>query len=156
MKVLHKKTGELHEAIIELVEDNDWETIEKSGEFKFNWKKEKPFLVHKIRLNVEENILGLIATKEIPKEDRLHIRLIENGNSNKGRTKEYDYIAGCLMAHICELAFEKKYDGFVSLKPKSEIINLYKNKYGFREMGQLLFTELSNSELLIQKYLEND
>jgi len=41
-------------------------------------------------------------------------------------------------------------------KPKSEIINLYKNKYGFREMGQLLYTELSNSELLIQKYLEND
>jgi len=27
MKVLHKKTGDLHEAIIELVEDEDWEVI---------------------------------------------------------------------------------------------------------------------------------
>lgn len=94
-----------------------------------------------------------MAIEDIPKEYRIHIRLIENSNSNKGKGKEYDNIAGCLIAHICEIAFEKNYDGFVSLKPKSEIIGLYISKYGFKAMGNYLFTELNNSELLIEKYL---
>ncbi len=156
MKVLHKKTNEFHEAVIELVKDEDWEIIEKSGEFVFNWRKEKDYIVHKIRLQIEDKILGLISVEAIPKEYRLHIHLIESSNLNKGRAKVYDNIAGCLIAHTCEIAFEKNYDGFVSLKPKSEIINLYKDKYGFAEMGQFLFTELENSERLIEKYLRDE
>jgi len=31
MKVLHRKTNEQHEAVIELVKDEDWEIIDKSG-----------------------------------------------------------------------------------------------------------------------------
>jgi len=156
MKILHKKTNEYHEAIIELVEDEDWQIIKKSGDFVFNWNKEKDYLVHKIRLQLEDKILGLISVKDIPKEYRLHIHLIENSNPNKGREKIYDNIAGCMIAHTCQIAFEKNYDGFVSLKSKTEIINLYKDKYGFEEMGQLLFTELKNSESLIKKYLINE
>ncbi len=156
MKVLHKKTGDLHEAIIELVEDEDWEIIEKSNEFIFNWKKEKKKIVHKIRLKIEPKILGLVAIEDVPREYRIHIHLIENSESNKGRQKEYDYVAGCLIAHTCEIAFDKEYDGFVSLEPKTKLIPLYKGKYGFREMGRYLFTELSNSEELIKKYLGND
>ncbi|MFK7978888.1 MAG: hypothetical protein AB8G86_02810 [Saprospiraceae bacterium] len=156
MKILHKKTNEYHEAVIELVEDEDWEVIEKSGDFIFNWSKEKDYLVHKIRLQLEDKILGLISIEDIPKEYRLHIHLVENSNANKGRKKIYDNIAGCLIAHTCEIAFEKNYDGFVSLKPKTEIVELYKNKYGFSEMGQFLFTELNNSESLIKKYLSNE
>lgn len=156
MKILHRKTNELHEAIIELVEDKDWEIIKNSGDFVFNWKKEKKFIVHKLRLNLEEKILGLISLEDIPKEYRLHIHLIENSKSNKGKHKEFDNIAGCLIAHTCEIAFEKGYQGFVSLEPKTEIIDLYKNKYGFSEMGNLLYVELTNSEFLIQKYLKDE
>jgi hypothetical protein len=153
MKILHKKSKRLHEAVIELVQNEDWEIIEKSGQFEFNWRKEKKYLVHKIGLKIEDEILGLIALEDIPKEYRIHIRLIENSNKNKGTNKEYDFVAGCLIARSCQIAFEKDYDGFVSLKPKSEIRVLYKNKYGFRNMGNLLYTELSNSEELIKKYL---
>ncbi|MFK7906025.1 MAG: hypothetical protein AB8B69_12910 [Chitinophagales bacterium] len=156
MKVLHRKTGDLHEAIIELVEDEDWELIEQSNQFIFNWKQEKTKIVHKLRLKIESEILGLIAIEDIPREYRIHIHLIENGNSNKGREKEYDYIAGCLIAHTCDIAFTKEYGGFVSLEPKTKLMSLYKEKYGFKEMGKYLYTELSNSEELIKKYLEND
>ncbi len=156
MKILHKKSSEFHEAVIELVKDEDWEIIEQSGSFVFNWSKEKDYLVHKIRLQLEDKILGLISVEDISKECRLHIHLVENSSSNKGRGKIYDNIAGCLIAHTCEMAFEKNYDGFVSLKPKTEIVKLYKDKYGFSEMGQFLFTELENSELLIKKYLSNE
>jgi len=153
MKVLHKSTNKLYEALIELAESKDWKIIENSDEFEFNWRKEKKYKVYKIRLKLENIILGLISIEEIPKEYRFHIRLIENSNTNKGKTKEYDYVAGCLIAYACEMAFEKNYDGFISLKPKSEIIELYKNKYGFKSMGNYLYTELNNSESLIKKYL---
>ncbi len=33
MKILHKETNELHEAVIELVKDEDWEIIEKWDSF---------------------------------------------------------------------------------------------------------------------------
>ena len=83
------------------------------------------------------------------------IRLIENSNKNKGTEKEYDFVAGCLIARSCQIAFEREYDGFVSLKPKSELRELYKNKYGFQKMGNLLYSELSNSEALVKKYLND-
>lgn len=156
MRILHKKTGKLHEAIVELVEEQDWVFIDNSGQFEFNWRKEKKFLVHKIKLKLEEEILGLISIEDISSEFRLHIRLIENSNTNKGKNKVYDNLAGCLIAHICEVSFEKNYGGFVSLKPKTELEVLYKTKYGFQEMGQLLYTELENSENLIKKYLKNE
>lgn len=156
MKILHKKSNTLHEAVIELVKDEDWEIINNSGQFEFSWKKEKKFLVHKIKLKLEDEILGLMSIEDVPKEYRIHIRLIENSNKNKGKGKEYDFIAGCLIARSCEISFEKNYGGFVSLKPKTELENLYKNKYGFEVMGSLLYTELSNSENLIKKYLKDE
>lgn len=70
-------------------------------------------------------------------------------------TKRYDNVAGCLLAFTCRLAFKKGYEGYVSLYSKTELTEYYKNKYGFREFGNNLYTELSNSERLIQKHLKN-
>lgn len=157
MKLLHKKSGKYYDGEIEPVNEEDLKMIEEQGEFEFDWRKETTtYLVYKLKLFDDDKILGLISLKDVPREYRLHIQLLESSNSNKGKSKKYDYIAGCLIAHACEIAFNKNYDGFVSLKPKTEIISLYQNKYGFTSMGQYLFTELSNSEYLIKKYLENE
>ena len=155
MKVLHKKSGNLHEAVIELVEGGDWEAIGKSKKFGFRWIKEKGYIVCKIRLAAEEEILGLISIEDIPKELRIHVRLIEVSSENRGKNKKYGRIAGCLLAFACRLAFKKKYEGYVSLYSKTELVEHYKKKYGFREFGMNLYTELTNSEELIIKYLGN-
>lgn len=156
MKLLHHSSGQLLEAVIELVEDEDWEIISKSGEFEFNWTLEKKYMVHKIRLTLEKEILGLVSIEDIPKELRLHIRLIENGISNRGKNKTYDFVAGCLIAFTCNLAFEKDYEGFVSLQPKTLLINHYKEKYGFNDMGMMLYIQLHQSEKLVKKFLHNE
>ena len=155
MKVLHKKSGDLREAVIELVEGGDWDAIGKSKKFGFRWMNEKGYIVYKIRLAKEEEILGLISLEDIPKELRIHVRLIEVNSENIGENKKYDRIAGCLFAFTCRLAFKKKYEGYVSLYSKTELIEHYKKKYGFREFGMNLYTELTNSERLIKKYLGN-
>ena len=153
MKIVHKKSGQLVEAVIELVEEEDWKIIAKDKRFGFKWIKEKKQIVHKIRLSVEKQILGLLSIEDIPKELRLHIRLIEVNSNDIGRQKEYENIAGCLIAFTCKQSFKKNYDGFVSLYSKTELKRLYTEKYGFEELGMNLYTELSNSEELIKKYL---
>ncbi len=153
MKIVHKKTGKLVEAVIELVEEEDWKIIANDKRFGFKWIKEKKQIVHKIRLSVEKRILGLLSIEDIPKELRLHIRLIEVNSNDIGRQKEYENIAGCLIAFTCKQSFKKNYDGFVSLYWKTELKRLYTEKYGFEELGMNLYTELSNSEELIKKYL---
>lgn len=155
MKLLNRKSGELHEAVIELVQDEDWEVIEKDENFEFNWLKEKKYLVHKITLKLEREILGLVSIEDIPKELRLFIRLIEVGKKHRGKGKVYDHVAGCLLAFTCNLAFQRNYNGFISLIPKTELVNHYKSKYGFGEFGIHLYLELEKSENLIKNYLEN-
>ena len=138
---------------IVLVEDEDWKVIEKNDNFNFNWIKEKKHIVHKIRLKIEDEILGLISTEDIPKELRIHVRLIEVNCKDRGQEKRYDYIAGCLFGFTCRMAFRKGYEGYVSLYPKTELIKYYKEQYGFQQFGKNMFIELSKSEELVNKYL---
>lgn len=156
MKILDINNKTFQEVTIELIQMEDWEGIVSSNLFIFDWTLEQKKIIYKISIKSTNEIQGLVAIQDIPKEYRLHIHLIENSNPNKGRKKRYDYVAGCLIAYICQLAFEKDYEGFVSLEPKTELVTLYKDKYGFRTMGSLLYTALENSELLIKKYLNNE
>ena len=153
MKILHKPSDTLKTAIIELMENDDWEQVYRSDEFEFDWSKERKWTVYKLTLEGESVIQGLISIENIPKEYRTHIHLIENKIPNKGKNKVYDYVAGCLIAYVCDLAFKKRFEGFVSLKPKTEIIEYYETKYGFRRAGIMRVSTTENSEQLIQKYL---
>jgi hypothetical protein len=78
---------------------------------------------------------------------------VESSNDNKGKEKKIDRIAGCLLAFAAKLAFEKGYLGFVSLIPKTELIELYVKKYGFIAYGNQLAIEKQASINLIDKYL---
>jgi len=153
MKLLYlKKRLEFKAEILE-IEKSDYAEIKKSGQFEFDWSKEKNYHVFKIVKENEAEILGLLSIINIPKEWRIHVNLIENSNKNKGKGKEIDKIAGCLLAFTARLAFEKGYLGFVSLIPKTELIGLYVKKYGFKVFGNQLAIEKQASIDLIEKYL---
>jgi len=153
MKILHKPSETLQDAVIELMENDNWEQVYQSDEFRFDWAKERKWTVYKLTLEGDAVIQGLISVEDVPKEYRSHIHLIENKVSNKGKDKVYDYVAGCLIAYVCNSAFKKGFDGFVSLIPKTEIIDYYEIKYGFRRAGMMWVSTTENSEQLIQKYL---
>ena len=106
-----------------------------------------------IRIRVAEEILGLLSLKDIKDELRIHINLIEISEKNRGQGKKYDRIAGCLIAYACELSFDKSYDGFVSLVPKTRLINHYCKHYGFEQYGRQLGLGYEASINLIKKYL---
>ena len=156
MKLWNTRKKIFEKGIIELVSKNDYSKIKKGNQFEFDWNREKKNLVYKIHRKNEDEIVGLISLIDFPKELRLEIHLLEISKDNIGKNKNIDRSAGCLIAFACSLSFQKDYDGFVSLVSKTEIIKLYKEKFGFQELGNHLFSQLHNSESLINEFLNDE
>lgn len=131
MKLLDVQTGKWLEAEIDRISEQDIQEIEKSNRFRFDWKKELIHEVYKVYLTKDGFVVGLVALKDIPQDIRVHVQLIESSRNNTGKRKRLDRIPGCLIAYACELSFKKGYDGFVSLTPKTQLVNHYIKKYGF-------------------------
>ncbi len=156
MKLWNIQKQIFEEGVICLVSEEDYPKIKKIDQFEFDWAREKKNFVFKIHKKNEDEILGLISLIDITRELRIEIHLLEISKNNIGKNKEIDRLAGCLIAYACRIAYQKDYGGFVSLVSKTKIIKLYKEKYGFKEMGTHLFTELHNSNFLINEYLNDE
>jgi len=155
MKLFYKETKQGFEAEIIEVENSDYLKIEKEKQFNFDWSKEKSNHVFKIIAKDPTivQIFGLISIIDIPRELRIHINLVETSKENTGKSKKIDRIAGCLISFATQVSFEKGYLGFTSLVPKTLLINLYVEKYGFTQYGRQLAIEGKAAIKLIQKYL---
>lgn len=157
MKLWNTKTGDFEEAEIAKLDKEDYIWIKNTNQFRFNWKAEENNNVYKIyRTQMKEEILGLLSLRDVEEELRIQIELIEISYYNIGKEKMYDRIAGCLIGFACQLAFEKSYDGFVSLLPKTALIKHYCEKYGFRQYGRHLALDYQEALSLIKKYLRNE
>ena len=157
MKLKHSPSGQLLEAEISEVANKDYSAIQKDSGFSFDWEIEKEYEVYKIYLLSDEHtILGLMSLIDIPEEYRIHLNLLEVSNPHQGKNKILDFIAGCLIAFAAEIAIKRGYYGFVSLEPKTLLIDHYQSKYGFRQYGRYLAIEDSFSQTLINKYLGDD
>ncbi|MGB1205234.1 MAG: hypothetical protein ACPG5B_06285 [Chitinophagales bacterium] len=155
MKLIDTVTQKEFEAQITEVERIDYKIIKANKQFDFEWSKEQFNHVFKlVRANSNTNeILGLISLIDIPKELRIYVSLLESSKNNRGKHKKVDKIAGCLLAFATQVSFEKGYLGFISLIPKTALIKLYVEKYGFSRYGRQLAIEGKASVNLIQKYL---
>ena len=157
MKLIETSSGKLVEAIIVEMESSDFHKIKKGKGFVFDWSLEEKHDVYKICLKGEETkILGLLSLIDHPAELRIHISLIEVIKEHVGQGKTLDNIAGCLIGFACEIAFRKGYEGFVSLLPKTRLIDLYQEKYGFRQYGRLLALAHEQSKRVIDQYLGDE
>lgn len=157
MNIIHKESGDKYEAIINEMLPDDYAEVRKDKGFIFNWETEQTNKVYKICLKEDESrILGLLSLIDYPEEFRIHINLVEVSRINVGKIKKLENIAGCLIAFACLIAFKRGYGGFVSLLPKTELIDLYQDKYGFRQYGRLLAVEFESSKNLIDKYIGDE
>mgnify|MGYP001801251517 CR=1 FL=1 len=154
MKLFDRINHKSVEAEVVQISDEEYTNIKKSGQFVFDWSLEKEKEVFKIVTGEQQtSIQGLISLTNIPEEFRIHINLLESANSNKGKHKKLDYVAGCLVAFAIQVSFEQGYYGFTSLLPKTQLIPLYKEKYGFSQYGRYLAIEGKEAIKLIQKYV---
>ena len=93
---------------------------------------------------------------DVPEELRIHINLIESSKIHRGENKSIKHIPGCLISFACRSAFIKGYGGFVSLKSKTKLKEYYRNSYGFIEMGTQMAIYNEASNLLIEKYSDDE
>lgn len=155
MQVFYVPQRQFKSAEISLATPRDL-TSSLRKRFGFDWAKEKNYDVYKITLAGDRTILGLMSLEVIEQESRIDIKLLESAKENIGKKKMFDGIAGCLIAYACKLSFEKGFEGFVSLKPKTALVQHYTKKYQLFRMGTHLVIDRNNAFLLIKKYLEND
>lgn len=151
MNLVEVGTGERIKAAILPLNDGDKKLLKPR--FTFDWKKESGHRIYKLQVVSTVKFVGLVSVTDFAKEYRVHINLLEVSRENIGNKKRYENIAGCLLAYCCRLSFERGYDGFVSLIPKTQLIRHYQEKYGFEQFGRQLAVHSTASERLIQKYL---
>jgi len=145
--------GVCKKAVISQVEPKDFATLTKMRYY-FTWKSLKQTAaIYKLQIDGNDDILGVMALVDHPSEKRIEIKLIANSKENQGRFKQYDRIAGCLIAYACRIASIKyKKEACVSLIPKTQLINHYKQKYHMIFGGWQLFLEYSALDKLINEY----
>lgn len=157
MPLKSRQSGQSLASTIEKLGTDDYEWLERSADFLFDWTTEKGNEVYKISLVDEAaTILGVMSLTDVPQEFRIHLNLIEVADTQRGKKKTIENVAGCLLAFACRLAFARGYLGFVSLQPKTNLIQHYQSAYGFRQYGRLLGIEQDGAINLVQKYLEDE
>ena len=154
MVLTDENTNASYEGIIQRVED--FEVLKGNKDFTFEWHKEKGSEIYKLTIRGKKEILGLLSIRDIREESRIHINLIESSIKHRGKKNGLRSIPGCLIGFACRIAFRKGYGGFVSLTPKTYLIDYYQNNYGFIQVGRQLATYGEHSKLLMTKYLEDE
>lgn len=152
VNIVEISTGRKHPIEILPVEVADLKSLRKDRYF-FDWSIERNQEVYKLRKAGSSDILGLISWERIPKELRIHIRLLTVSKENKGNGKKYDKIAGNLLAHAAKIAL-MEFGEFacVSLRPKSKIAQHYIKKYSMKITGMTLSLEVPEILNLINLY----
>lgn len=155
MKIINTRTNKAYIGEIEKVKKSDVQKLKGNKNFSFDWSLEAEKDVYKVKREGENEILGLMSISDIPKEKRIHINLIEASKENVGKGKKFKNITGNLLAFACKMAFQKGYDGFVSLLPKSKIVAVYIG-YGFKAFGKNLAIFMKTAKNLKSKYLGDE
>jgi hypothetical protein len=152
MKILDTSTGKEYKVEILPVESEDFKLLGKVRYF-FDWRIERNQEVYKLQITGSRDILGLVSLERIPKEWRIHIRLLTVSKENKGNGKKYDKIAGNLITHVAKIALLEFGElACVSLRPKSQIAQHYIDKYNMNVTGKTLSIEVPSILDLINLY----
>jgi hypothetical protein len=150
-------SGEVFDTLIVKLKPSDAKSIKKI-EWVFNWQNEindRAKQVYKLTTVSNPTIIhGLISLTD--KSDHIYMDLIESAKFNKGKNKLYRGVAGNLVAFVCKMSFEKKYDGVVSFIAKTQLVEHYEQTLGAKLFGgNRMFIDTKEAFILTTKYFKN-
>jgi hypothetical protein len=94
---------------------------------------------------------GLISLEMM--RDVVYMHLLESSAFNKGRGKQYQGVAGNLLAYACMRSFELGYDGIVSFVSKTKLVDHYIEALGATQLsGNKLYIGTENAQKLVKRY----
>lgn len=156
MKIFSRK-GKVHIECQILTITKSFVPKKKDG-WAFNWLKayrERPDTIFILIEKQSKQIHGVIQL--IEDEGMLVMELIELAPFNIGSTKQYDNVAGCLIAFGCRQSLKLKnaYKGYLTFVSKTSLIELYATKYyATQTIGARMYIDPISGEKLINKYLK--
>lgn len=158
MYILEKETNKLVECEIRIADYKNL-PLKKDG-WSFNWNfaaKRTDSEIFVLTANLDkQQIQG--ALQIIKYEGMVIMELLEVHPQNRGsKKKKYDHVAGCLIAFACSQTFlnQGNYRGFLTFISKTELIELYKSKYGaVQTIGNRMYIDPNQGMKLMNQYLE--
>jgi hypothetical protein len=140
--------------VLSLVKDNLTQVTKKNG-WKFNWKLEfndpRKEVYKLISVQMPDVIQGLLSISI--EADHVYMNLLESAPFNIGQTKEYQGVAGNLVAFACKRSFECGFDGNVAFTAKTKLIQHYIQTLGACIIaGQRMAILEREASFLINKY----
>ena len=151
-------TGEIIDTNYSIVKKSELKSLKKKG-WNFNWLAEdlSDATIYKLTLKNDDEIQGLIAVNDYPKDKALYINLAESAPSNIGLNKKYEGVGGHLFAIAAQVSLLKGYGGFLFLDAKNtELVEYYSQKFGAILLGMphpyRMFIDEENAQKLLKIY----
>lgn len=113
--------------------------------------------IYCLKERLTERIHGLIQL--IEDDGMLIMELIELAPFNIGSSREFENVAGCLIAFGCResLKLNTPYKGYLTFVSKTSLIEFYKSKYlATQTIGTRMYIDPNSGEILINKYLQDE
>lgn len=152
MIITERVSGNPKDVSIELASEEDFKLL-TVRQHAFNWKKYKGAAVYKLQLVGSDDIIGVMLLEFFPDEQRIEIALLAVSAENKGSGKQFEGIAGCLIAYACRMAV-LQYGALacVSLTPKTRLKPHYIKKYGMLDAGRQVYLDSKPLINVIKQY----
>lgn len=163
MRVLLKETNSDEHIEAAITEATRLDLPFKKDGWQFSWHKlsqQEGAILYKLSARKEPDTVEGMLMLSLLDEEMLYMNNIEVAPHNYGATGLYENVAGCLLAYACYKSFElgkNNYVGYLVFDSKTQLIELYQNKYGATyARGQKMFFDPNAGKALIQKHLLTD
>jgi len=132
----HIGTGKIFDTRLVQLYPSDSDKI-SSLDWQFDWIQElgsNDREVYALTTLEEPSIIqGLISISD--GHDHIFMNLLEAADFNKGSSKQYDGVAGNLVAFACHRSFQCGYNGVVSFFSKTKLVEYYEKFIGAKRIA---------------------
>lgn len=153
--ILNTISGDSFQTDVHPIAKSDLKLLGKNKGWLFSWVDELKFAdrsVYKLTIRHNPNIIqGLVSISD--NQDHIYLHLVESAPFNLGKHKLYEGVPGNLFAFACKQSWDNGYQGFVSFKSKTKLIQHYSRSLGAVHIGEQKMVIFPNEALkLIKKY----
>ena len=158
LHVLNLKQGELERGFIADLQMR-LTPLKKDG-WRFNWsqlRRTEGAVCYRLSLVSHPDRIEGAVMLSVYFDEMVVMNNLELAPWNVGKSKEFDFVAGCLIAYACEYSFlhgKGNYQGFLTFDSKTELIAHYSQKYGaIKTLGNRMYIDPVQGQHLISSYL---
>lgn len=135
--IVNTISGDSFPTDVHPVKASDLRVVTTNVGWLFDWASELRLAdrqVFKLTIRNNPNIIqGLLSISD--NRDHYYLHLIESAPFNLGKNKLYEGVPGNLFAFVCKTSWDRGYQGFISFKSKSKLVEHYETNLGATHVG---------------------